>query len=149
MGMERELLERMLSEGMSLERIGAVVGKDHSTVGYWVKKHGLKAAHGERCAPKGGVEADTLRLLVERQLTLTEMAAELDVSTGTVRYWLARHGLETDRTRLRAARAAGTLPQRATRECLIHGEGNFVLRAAATTAASSAGPLRSPSRGVG
>ena len=39
--MEREFLERQLAEGRSLEYIGALVGKDPSTVGYWLKKHGL------------------------------------------------------------------------------------------------------------
>ena len=41
--MEKEMLERFLAEGFSLERIGEQVGKDPSTVGYWLKKHGLKA----------------------------------------------------------------------------------------------------------
>lgn len=124
---DRGMLERMLSDGMSLERIGKAVGKDHSTVGYWLKKHGLKAVNGERFAPKGGIEAATLRELVERPQTLSQMAAELGVSPGTVRYWLGRHGLETESTRLRALRAAGALPARAVRTCQVHGEGRFVL----------------------
>ena len=53
--MEREFLERQLAEGRSLEYIGALVGKDPSTVGYWLKKHGLTAAHHERHASRGGV----------------------------------------------------------------------------------------------
>lgn len=125
--MDRAMLEGMLSEGMSLENIGRALGKDHSTVGYWLKKHGLKAVHRERFAPKGGIEADTLRALVERRLTLSQMAAELGRSPGTVRYWLGRHQLETEGTRLRALRAAGALPEQAVRTCGVHGGGRFVL----------------------
>jgi IS30 family transposase len=60
----REDLESWLAEGLSLEQIGALTGRDPSTVGYWVKKHGLKAVNAERHAPKGGLARETLEPLV-------------------------------------------------------------------------------------
>jgi transposase-like protein len=35
--MEREFLEDCLAKGMSMHAIGREIGKDQSTVGYWVK----------------------------------------------------------------------------------------------------------------
>jgi IS30 family transposase len=49
--MERAELEEYLAEGLSLEAIGKRIGRDPSTVGYWVKKLGLRAVNAERCAP--------------------------------------------------------------------------------------------------
>jgi transposase len=46
--MEKGLLEECLAEGMSLEAIGKRVGKHESTVGYWLKKHGLVAVKAEK-----------------------------------------------------------------------------------------------------
>ncbi len=59
-------MEGYLAEGLSLERIGRLVGRDASTVGYWVRKCGLSAVHAERAAPKGGLERQVLERLVER-----------------------------------------------------------------------------------
>jgi hypothetical protein len=63
--MERDVLERYLSQGLSLLQIGALEGRDPSTVGYWVRKHGLKAVNSERNAPKGGIPRETLEALVD------------------------------------------------------------------------------------
>lgn len=38
------LLQRYLEDGLSLEQIGGLVNRHASTVGYWLKKHGLVAA---------------------------------------------------------------------------------------------------------
>ena len=59
--MERDLLEGYLEEGLSLRQIGALEGRDPSTVGYWVQKHGLKAVNSERNAPKGRFPVKRLR----------------------------------------------------------------------------------------
>jgi hypothetical protein len=40
---QKDWLKAQLESGKSLEQIGREVGKDHSTVGYWIKKHGLVA----------------------------------------------------------------------------------------------------------
>jgi hypothetical protein len=60
--MEKKFLEDCLRRGYSLERIGAIVDRHPSTVGYWLKKHGLSPSHPEH-APKGGIERDALEAL--------------------------------------------------------------------------------------
>ena len=90
--MEREFLEGQLAAGRSLEQIGGLVGKHPSTVGYWIKKHGLAAAHRDKNAPKRGVDPAEFAQLVELGLTVKtparpvgtmpslDMAAERSVS---------------------------------------------------------------------
>ena len=51
--MDRDLLKRYLDEGLSLIEIGALVGRDPSTVGYWVRKHGLTANGRRKYSPAG------------------------------------------------------------------------------------------------
>ena len=58
--MEREFLEEQLAAGRSLEQVGRLVGKHPSTVGYWLKKHGLVAAHHAEYAPRGGIARERL-----------------------------------------------------------------------------------------
>ena len=58
--MEREFLEAQLAAGRSLEQIGRLVGKHPSTVGYWLKKHGLVAAHHAEYAPRGGITREQI-----------------------------------------------------------------------------------------
>lgn len=58
--MDRGWLEECLGAGMSLDAIGERAGKHPSTVGYWVKKHGLRAAASTAHAPKGQIEKDQL-----------------------------------------------------------------------------------------
>jgi transposase-like protein len=52
---EAEILESYLRRGLSLEAIGRLTGRHPSTVGYWVKQHGLAAVNRDRHAPKGGI----------------------------------------------------------------------------------------------
>ena len=126
--MERGTLERYLAQGLSLERIGALEGKHPSTVGYWLKRHQLIASGHERHSPRGGLAREQLEPLVERGLTLRELAVELDRSVATVRHWLARYGLETRgrgrRSEALAARHAGRT--RFIAECGRHGETEFL-----------------------
>jgi len=86
--MDRQLLAVFLEEGLSLEEIGRRVGRHPSTVSYWLKKHGLEAAMCARHSAKGGVERDVLVALVERGLSIRQIASELRASDGLVRYWL-------------------------------------------------------------
>lgn len=129
--MEKELLERCLDQGMSLSEIGVLVDKDHTTVGYWVKKHGLKAANQGKFAPRGGIAEEVLELLMDEGASLHEMAEELDRSVSTVRYWLNVYGFGTTRGGRRrkevaAARAAGV--KRLRRECPRHGLTEYTLQ---------------------
>jgi len=53
--MEKQFLEDCLAKGMSLETIGSEVGKHPSTVGYWMKKHELRALGAAKFAGRGGL----------------------------------------------------------------------------------------------
>jgi transposase len=122
--MDRHELETLLVQGMSLEAIGRRYGKDHSTVGYWVKKHGLRAAHRERFAPRGGLDREHLETLVGRGLTTQQIAEATSRSCSTVRYWLERFGLKTARAR---EPYPADRPERAERRCHLHGFTEFIL----------------------
>lgn len=122
--MDREFLEECLEKGMSLEAIGREVGKHPSTVGYWLKKHGLDAVHSRSAAPKGALDEEQLRRLVAEGLTLREIAARVDRSASSVRHWLSRYDLAT--AGRRRERPAGD-PPRAMLTCRRHGLTTFVL----------------------
>ncbi len=84
--MERDLLQRYLSQGLSLEQIGALVNRDPRTVGYWVKRHGLVANGRDKHAPRGGLTRDQLGPLLASGMTLRAISDALGVSTSTVRH---------------------------------------------------------------
>lgn len=135
MPMERQILERYLEEGLSLPQIGALIGRDPSTVGYWVKKHGLAPNGRAKHAPRGALTLEQLEPLVNRGATLEEMSRTLDRSAPTIRYWLAKHGLELKTRRgprplvpieqLEAAKREGASTLSAT--CPRHGDTTFVI----------------------
>ncbi len=123
--MEREWLERELAAGRSIESIARDVGRDASTVSYWVRKLGLRSTHAERHAPRGGVAMEVLEALVAAGATTREMAVELGLSQSTIRHWLKRYGLST---RGAEARRRRVVPQDAVTRlgvCAIHGEAEF------------------------
>jgi transposase len=128
--MDKRFLEECLTKGMSLEAIGKLAGKHPSTVSYWLRKHELRARGSDVHAPKGQIDSTRLRELAESGVSIREMANELDAGYSTVRYWLGRLGLETDRmTRQRegrAARQAGL--RRAYLKCPTHGHTAFFAR---------------------
>jgi transposase len=127
--MDRDSLTVLLSQGLSLAEIGRRFGRDESTVGYWVKKHGLQAAHVDKHANRGGVTRDELSALVETGLSIRGIAERLDLSPTTVRHWLHRYGLKT---RLAERRAHGRvahadqLPE-VRMTCRVHGPTTFRL----------------------
>lgn len=128
--MDKDLLERCLADGMSLPEIGRLVKRDPSTVGYWVKRFGLVANGASRYAPKGPLDEERLKALVERGLTVNQIAAELLVSTNRVRYWIKRYDLQRpaarpDADRIAAARSAGQTS--IVLECPRHGITEFWL----------------------
>ncbi len=128
--MDKGFLEECLEQEMSLNSIGKLKGNHPSTVSYWLKKHGLAAAGRERHAPKGSIDADRLRKLVLEGASIRCMAAELDVGYSTIRYWLKRLGLETERSirrqELDIARKGGL--RRAYLQCPKHGHTAFFER---------------------
>jgi transposase len=121
--MEKGFLEDCLAKGMSLEAIGERAGKHPSTVGYWLRKHGLKANGSARHRPKGGVAREELEPLVKEGLTIEGIAQRLGIGSTTVRHWLRRHGLRTKggerRMMLDAAHGSGR--DDVVAECRRHG----------------------------
>jgi transposase len=128
--MERELLEECLAEGMSLEAIGKRAGKHESTVGYWLKKHGLEAAKAEKHAAKGAPTKEEMERLLGAGLSLREVAHRLDRSLATIRHWMRKYGLETERSsRLRESKDACRKGSKtAYLKCPKHGLSTFVAR---------------------
>jgi len=124
---DKELLEECLAEGMSLEAIG----KHESTVSYWLKKHGLVAAQAEKHSAKGGIEKEEMERLLGAGLSLREIAHRLDRSLATIRHWMRRYGLETERSsRLRESKdACNKGSKTAHLKCPKHGPSTFVARA--------------------
>ena len=120
--MDKEVLGAWIAEGLSLEQIGQLAGRHPSTVGYWVRKHGLAAAGRERHAARGGIDRPSLERLVAAGASVATIAAELDRSPATVRHWLRRLGLETRRTaRLRGRRARDSGAELLEMRCGRHG----------------------------
>jgi transposase-like protein len=93
--MDRQSLEQLLDQGLSLAEIGRRFDMHESTVGYWVKKHGLEAVRREKYAARGGLKREQLAQLVEGGASIAEIARTVDRSKGTVRHWLRRYGLRT------------------------------------------------------
>jgi hypothetical protein len=92
---DRGLLERCLLEGLSLAEIGRRTGRHECTVAYWLKRHGLQAAHREKHAARGPLSGDRLRELVEAGLSVRAIANVVDRSSGTVRHWPKIHDMGT------------------------------------------------------
>ncbi|HTX29803.1 MAG TPA: helix-turn-helix domain-containing protein [Solirubrobacteraceae bacterium] len=132
--MDKQSLESLLDQGVSVEQIGKRFGKDPSTVSYWMKKFGLVSPYREKHAAKGGIDRERLEAFVQGGMTIAEIAADVGLSKATVRHWLRRYGLRTRNGRGRrapggagSARAAGYL--NAVLSCQHHGETEFVLEA--------------------
>lgn len=124
--MDRAELQALLAEGLSLAEIGRRHGLHESTVGYWVKKHGLKAVRQEKHAARGGLGREELEALVESGSSIAQIAEALDRSKGTVRHWLVQHGLRTRadagrRPREDALRARAQGAPHVDLECARHG----------------------------
>ncbi|HEV2790799.1 MAG TPA: helix-turn-helix domain-containing protein [Solirubrobacterales bacterium] len=121
--MEKELLEKHLTEGMSLEAIGERVGKHESTVSYWLKKHGLEAARAKKHAAKGAPSKEEMERLLATGLSLREVAHRLDRSLATVRHWMKRYELKPNPRRKRGSENG---PRETISRCKHHGEAGFV-----------------------
>jgi transposase-like protein len=117
--MEAAWLKSQLESGRSIESIARETGRDPSTVAYWVNKHGLTSTHAARHAARGRIDREDLTALVERGLSVRQIAAELGFGPTTVRHWLRRHGLQTDP--LHYSRRDGEKPPSVLRECPLHG----------------------------
>lgn len=129
---DKDSLEALLAEGLSIERIARRFGKHPSTVSYWVKKHGLRSGYSDKHAAKGAIERERLEELIEDGMTIAEIASGVERSKGAVRHWLRVYALRTKHERgsrygtaRRAAHAAGLLVVKL--DCRKHGETEFIL----------------------
>src|SRR5882762_8561129 len=117
--MDRAVLEGFLGEGLSLAEIGKRVAVHESTVGYWVKKFGLRAVNREKHASRGPVRQDELVSLANAGLSLAQIAEEVGRSKTTVRHWLREYGVTTRRAEQRLMLA--DRHREIARECPQHG----------------------------
>jgi transposase len=117
----------LLGMGLSLEQIGRRFGRDASTVGYWVRKHGLSAAKAGKHSARGGIGRAVLEELIAEGLSIASMADRLGVHRSTVGYWLGKHELRTAQALRREAGRQAKADGRATvaMTCLHHGETEF------------------------
>jgi transposase len=125
--MDRDQLEVYLSEGLSLAAIGRRHDLHEATVSYWVKKHGLKAAHHAKHAARGGVTQENLAELVAAGMSAAQIAKVVGRSTTTVRHWLREYGLSTQWAERRKASREGR--PRLELDCQHHGRTVFRLMA--------------------
>jgi transposase-like protein len=73
--MDRNWLAHELERGRSIADIAREVDRHPATVSYWVGKYGLASQYVRVYAPRGGVEEAHLQALVERGLSIREIAA--------------------------------------------------------------------------
>lgn len=127
--MDRDSLALLLAQGHSLAEIGRRFGRDESTIGYWVKKHGLRAVNADKHAARGGLGKQQLSELIEDGLSIRAISERTGLSATSVRHWISRYDLATTAAERRAAakreKDAGKLT--ASLECLTHGRTEFRL----------------------
>ena len=104
-------------------------GKDASTVGYWVKKRGLTAAHRDKHAPKGGLTRRSLEEAIDSGASIREIGHSHGVSEATVKHWLRKFGLQTRRAaRMKSSQAAHRSEKEIVElRCAHHGPAPHVL----------------------
>jgi transposase-like protein len=130
--MDENSLKLLLAQGVSVEEIGRRFGRHPSTISYWMEKFGLEAPNREKHAAKGGIDRNRLEEMVNRGMTIAEIAAEVGLSKTTVRHWLKRYQLRTHNKvgprvmkEAKVAKEAGMLTMLA--ECRQHGETSYIL----------------------
>jgi AraC-like DNA-binding protein len=116
--MNRDWLDRQLDLGRSMADIAGEVGRNPTTVSYWTRKYGLRSRHVRVYASRGGIDEADLRRLVDRGLSIRQIAAQCGLSPTTIRHWMRRFGLRTRRARR-------VVPGEPIRECPTHGLTTF------------------------
>jgi transposase len=120
--MDKAGLAAELASGRSIEAIARALGRDPSTVAYWVNKHGLTSTHAARHAARGSISREQLEPLVEAGLSIRAIAERLGMSYATVQHWLKKHGLKTRR----ALQPRGAGARTVQGQCPVHGLTTFV-----------------------
>ena len=126
--MVKVVLAELVALGLSQTEIGRRLGRHQSTVSYWCAKHGVEPPR-HHAGPRGAISRERYILLIQRNLTTREIAAELDRSPTTVTYWLRRYGLKTTAEARRHAAAKAAAREVMTGVCAVHGESNHIVRA--------------------
>lgn len=124
--MEREWLEHRLTTGRSYGAIAREAGCHASTVSYWAQRYGLRSSRISQHTRRGQLERKVLCDLVDRGLSVRQIAAAVDRSGTTVRHWLRAYGLDT--RRMLASKAQRTNEQVVALPCPRHGKTHFVRR---------------------
>jgi transposase len=96
-------VEQLLGQGLSLAEIGRRTGRHESTVGYWVKRHGLEAVARAKHGAKGPITREELAPLVAAGMSTAQIGELVGRSKTTVRHWLREYGLATQWSRRRQA----------------------------------------------
>jgi transposase-like protein len=85
--------------GKSLQKIGDEHGCSATTVGYWLRKHGIET---RRSGPSVGSDDPIYRnkgvmydLYVHKGLSIRDIATKMHCKSPTILYWLRKHGIET------------------------------------------------------
>src|SRR4051794_34330731 len=123
MAMKKEWLAKRLQSGHSIESIAKDVDLHPSSVYYWLRKHGLRSPYADKHAPRGPMNEALLRSLVGDGCTVAEIAAATGRGSASVRLWLRRYGLQTERQR--TYRPDVELPAELERRCRHHGLTRF------------------------
>lgn len=128
-GLDKPLLERCLADGMSLPEIGRLVKRDPSTVGYWVKRHGLVANGSTKFRPGKAPPREELRVHLENGWSVRDIADSHGVCLQTAYRWLREYGLSPPREAVRSAIEAAVEAGLSEVElvCKTHGRTAFAI----------------------
>lgn len=130
--MDRDQLASMIAEGLSQSEIGRRVGRNQSTVAYWVRKHGLTPRDMGQ-DQRGALPRELYAELIAQDLTVRQIAEVVDRSPTTVAYWMRRYGLRTTPAARQHAARTVTPRERFEARCTRHGVTSFVKEGDGTT----------------
>jgi Homeodomain-like domain len=129
---ERESLELLLDERLSVAELAACLQTEEAVVIFWLRVHDLEIPDPAKHAAKGGIERERLTAMVEEGLSIAQIARTVGLSKTTVRSWMKRYGLRSRNVRpalvaeeKRHAKAAGLTVINSA--CQRHGVTEFVL----------------------
>lgn len=86
-------------ENMSLREMGDYFGISANTVKYWMKKLGVERVKKNGARDRKYKDKNLMEeLYINQNLSLEEVADELNASYNTIRKWVHKHGLEKEHT---------------------------------------------------
>lgn len=87
--MEKQELEKLLSEGLSSREIAIKLGKSQTTIKYWVNKLGLKFNGTIKNCNK--IDVDQLKKLLETSVSVKELLHNLKLSISSNSYLVLKN----------------------------------------------------------